>query len=65
MKFGEFVGDRNNPSVRLVCQQCDQEVFTMGSMTFDGGDAVLEIESPEHEHQVLFEKRIVTKLSVK
>jgi hypothetical protein len=62
MQLGEFLGDRNNPVVPLVCQECWETVFTKGTMTFDNvrRQAILEVEAPDHEHEIFFEKRIVS-----
>jgi uncharacterized protein YlaI len=55
MQLGEFLGDRNNPVVRLLCQECKEVVFTTGKMTFDNrlGKAVLEVAPPDHEHEII------------
>ncbi len=60
MKPWEHLGDREHPVVDLVCQECGETVFTSGTMTFGQRRAVLDIETPDHEHEILFEKRIVT-----
>ncbi len=61
MQPGEFLGNRNNPVIRLLCQECGEEVFTTGSMTFDNTQrrAILEIKIPEHEHETFPKERVV------
>jgi hypothetical protein len=55
MKFGEFLGDRNNPVVDLFCQECGEVVLTTGKMTFDNtlGKAILKVDPPDHEHEII------------
>ena len=62
MKHGEFLGDRNNPVARLFCQACGEEVFANGSMKTDYTlrQTILDFETPDHEHQIFFEKRVVS-----
>ena len=62
MQLGEFLGDRNNPVVTLLCQECWETVFTNSTMTFDNvkRQAILELETPDHEHEMFFEKRVVS-----
>ena len=61
MQFGEFLGDRNNPVIPLVCQECGETVFTKGKMTIDSasGPSTLDIEEPDHEHEIFFERRVI------
>ena len=56
MQLGEFPGDRNNPVARLLCQECGEEVFTMGSMKTDYvlGQTIIDFETPDHEHEIFF-----------
>jgi hypothetical protein len=65
MQFGEFLGDRNNPVFRLLCQECGEVVFTTGKMTFDNKlrRAVLEVEPPDHEHEIIGFQRVQASLA--
>jgi hypothetical protein len=62
MQLGEFLGDRNNPVARLFCQECGEEVFTNGYMTTNYAlrQTILDFETPDHEHEIFFEKRVVS-----
>jgi hypothetical protein len=61
MQLGEFLGDRNNPIVPLICQECGETVFVKGTMTIDNAlrRSVLEVEHPDHEHEIFFERRVI------
>jgi hypothetical protein len=60
MRLGEFLGDRNNPVARLICQECGETVFTKGKMTIDNllRRSVVEFEEPDHEHEIFFERPV-------
>ncbi len=60
MQLGEHLGDRNNPYARLICPECGDEVFTAGTMTFEEHRVILEFAKPDHEHEIPFERRIVS-----
>ncbi len=65
MQLGEFLGDRNNPVFRLLCQHCKEVVFTTGKMAFDNRlrKAVLEVVPTDHEHEIIGFQRVEASLA--